>query len=105
MWVICLCCFYLIAAMCLLAIFARSYDDNVAMRIGMALLALSSLGRAIRLQNEQAITADAAMFIVAVAIFAAGSGWRHIRWRRVDRRQAERRQHQRRTTETSRSHP
>lgn len=105
MWVLCLCCLYFTASACLLAIFARSYDDNLGMRVGMAVLCLSCLGRAIRLQHEQTMSPDAAMVVLGIAIFAAGSGWRHVRWRQADRRQVERRQTHRRLDEITRSAP
>lgn len=105
MWGLCISCLYFTAASCLLAIFSRSYDDNFAMRLGMAVVCLACLGRAVRLQHEQAIAPDSAVFVIGVAVFAAGSGWRHIRWRQIERRHAERRQKQRRINETQRSHP
>ncbi|HJY06549.1 MAG TPA: hypothetical protein VJ323_09535 [Bryobacteraceae bacterium] len=79
----------IIAAVCFLGTFSRKYDDNLAQRIGMALLCISAISRVRYLWLMEYVDFEWLLLYVGTAVFALGTVYqvvRRHRWNGVERR-------------------
>ena len=93
MYLVAIFCLLVVAATCIAGTFCEKYDDNLAQRIGMAVMTFFCFGRAITIYKSQFVDPELMVAYIGMACFAAGTVCKIVlvcrkqrRWNGVERR-------------------
>lgn len=73
MWVVSSFCLLATAFACLVAVFSRSFNDNLLQRIGLGLISIGATGVGLRVWNTGFVSTDAAWVHVGMFVMALGT--------------------------------
>ncbi len=85
MWIVSFVCLWFVALMCVAGVLFPVYQDNLAQRIGMALICFGVLSRANEIWYFEAVTPVSMMTHLGLALFAAGVTFKVVIRRAEDR--------------------
>jgi len=83
LWPISVVALSIVTVLCLVGTLAHSYKDNLAQRIGMALLAYGCASRVQHIMGSQYVSPDWLVVHVGIAVYAMGTAFKH--WRLIRR--------------------